>query len=133
MVGELIKNEVIAMIAGTSSIVNLPKAKVRIGQKIVHIRFRTKAKTDGLTYAFNVNPNTLKSDFELWVCGSPNCYYLIPISEIGNIYHHPNGYPDYQHPEIRVLDINIHTHLCKFGPGTLQQDFSRYFCATLID
>jgi hypothetical protein len=44
MVGELIKNEVIAMIAGTSSIVNLPKAKVRIGQKLFIFAFGQKLK-----------------------------------------------------------------------------------------
>jgi len=62
------------------------------------------------------------------ICGSSEIYYLIPISEIREIYQDPRAYPDRQHPEIRVIDVNVLTHRYTYGSG-LQKDMTAYFRA----
>ena len=98
------------------------------GKFIVHLRFRSSPKADGWTYAYNINPNTLSADFEVWICGSSKIYYLIPMHVLEKIYNDPNTYVDYQHPEIRVIDINTTTHSALYGSGG---DFTSYYCSTL--
>ena len=115
MVGEVAKNEVLRRLAGTASIIRLPKTKVKIGNTVIHTRFRSSSKSGGNIWSFNINPNTLTADFELWVCGSSVVYYLIPRTTIERIYNDPAGYPDYAHDGIRVADINSATHMCSYG------------------
>jgi hypothetical protein len=127
------KAKVVATIAGTTSYRKVPKAKYRVGDTTVHVRFRSKPKGDGVTHSFNINPNTLSADFELWICGSEDNFYLIPMSELKDIYDHPNVYRDYRHPDIRVLDVNTKSHRCTFGRNSLDRDFGAYFRATLAE
>jgi hypothetical protein len=117
MVGEAAKVEVLRHLAKGANIIPLPKAKVRIGGSVVHVRFRSGPKSDGHTWSFNINPNTLTADFELWICGSSAAYYLIPKSTIRQIYDDPSSYPDHTHSEIRVAEVHAATHRCTYGPG----------------
>jgi hypothetical protein len=105
--------------------------KYRIGDDVVHGRYRSGPKKgQPAKYSFNINPNTLSADWELWICGQDG-YYLIPITDIKLIYDDPHGYVDRRHPEIRVCDIDLHTHRASFARGGKYLDFSRYFRATL--
>ena len=129
--GNEIKAIVLRKIAGALSIRQKPKAKWQIGSALVHVRFRSEPKSDGATYAFNINPNTLSAAFELWICGSADSFYLIPMSELRDIYNDPNGYRDYAHPEIRVADIQTRNHRCIYGRGNLSRDFGKFYCVPM--
>jgi hypothetical protein len=98
--------------------------------KVFHVRFRSNPKRDGVTYAFNINPNTLRADYEVWICGAANNYYLIPISTIRSLYDDPDTYVDNRHPEIRVADIRCSDHRCLYGKGGKSEDFALYYLAT---
>ena len=111
----------------------LPKAKYRIAEKTVHVRFRSNPKRDGRTYAYNINPNTLTADFEVWICGDAERYYLLPIARIREIYADPDAYTDYRHPEIRVLDVDTTTHRIMYGHGGKTADGTGYYRRTLKD
>jgi hypothetical protein len=124
---DTIKDDVLTKIANGRPVVRIPRAKARIGSSVIHIRFRSNGKSGGI-WSFNINPNTLTVDFELLICGSSEIYYLIPISEIREIYQDPRAYPDRQHPEIRVIDVNVLTHRYTYGSG-LQKDMTAYFRA----
>ena len=103
-----------------------------VGEKILHIRYRSKPVSGGgSTYSYNINPNTLASDFEVWICGNTGIYYLIPIQVVEFIYNHPDAYVDYTHPERRVADVNIDNDRCRYARGGQTMDFSSYRCATL--
>lgn len=130
-VGAAEKARVLASLAEGRSVQPLPKHKVRIDNFTVHVRFRTNAKTSGGVWSFNANPNTLTADYELLICGSPECYYLIPVSRIKEIYDDPRAYVDRRHPKIRVLDVTTKTHQCRFGPTGLERDFTAYYRARL--
>ena len=131
MAGEEAKAAVLKRLAGARHIVPLPKHRVKLGDVIVHTRFRSAAKKGGTVWSFNINPNTLTADFELWVCGSKNAYYLIPRERIHEIYNAPNGWTDYAHPEIKVAEVDTRTHACAYrkGPGI---DFGPYYLAHLL-
>lgn len=107
------------------------QSKWYVGNNIIHVRYRSSPKADGWSYAYNINPNTLTSDFEVWICSNSDVYYLMPISVIKKIYYAPEAYVDYHHPDIRVVDINSQTHFALYGRGGKQMDFSSYFRAKL--
>jgi hypothetical protein len=126
--GDAAKSQVLNFLANGNAIQNLGKAKVRIGARSVHVRYRSNPKSGGVVWSFNANPNTLTADYELWICGSAEHYYLIPIAEIKEIYEDPAAYPDHRHPEIRVLEVDQGTHRCRYGSNR-QKDFAPYFRA----
>jgi hypothetical protein len=130
VVGESAKRDVLKHLAKGRPVTPLPKAKVKIGSVVVHTRFRSNSKSGGSIWSFNINPNTLTADFELWICGSSAAYYLIPKATVEKIYNDPAGYTDYTHGEIRVADINFQTHRCTYGKGR-SADFTAYFKANL--
>ncbi len=117
MVGEHVKKAVLERLAAGRQISPLGKAKVRIGTAVVHVRFRARANRGGVVWLFNINPNTLTADYELWICGSPSIYYLVPKSTVSNIYDDPATYPDRSHREIKLANINSKTHWCAYGSG----------------
>lgn len=125
------KKQVISKIAGNLPIQVLPKDKVRVGRTIIHVRCTTRGKGGGRTWSFNINPNTLTAHYELWICGKPDKYYLIPIEVMKAIYDDPASWPDKMHPEIRVADIDTRTHECFYGG--VAKGFSSYFCAPLFE
>ena len=107
-------------------------SKWYVGETIVHMRFCSRPKTsDGVTYAYNINPNTLRADYEIWICGEAGVYYCIPTEVMKAIYRNPEGYVDRRHPEIRVAEVDTRTHQALYARGGQHLDFSPYFRATL--
>jgi hypothetical protein len=132
---ELIKKQVLDTIANGKNwqvAKGQGPAKWKIGNKIVHVRYRSGPKADGITYSYNINQNTLKSEYEIWICGDATSYYLIPINEIQDIYNDPGAYIDKWHPDLRVADINTQTHRASYSRRGITKDFSSYFCAVLF-
>jgi hypothetical protein len=132
---QLMKEKVIRQIADGRSWEKAAKHHGRekwlVGEDIVHVRYRSGPVKSGATYAYNINPNTLTADYEVWICGSPECYYLIPMRVIRTIYNHPEAYVDWTYPERRVADINVNNDQCRFAREGKTMDFSSYYCATL--
>ena len=85
----------------------------------------------GPHYKFNINHNTLSADFEVWICGSSDQYFLIPIDIIKQIYLYRGTYIDYHHPEIRVVSVNTQTSQATYARGGMKLDLTPYFLATL--
>lgn len=126
------KEIVLRKIASGKPIRLLPKSKVEIDGKIFHYRldsFRSNGK-----YPFNINPNTLTADYEVWICGDESTFYVIPISEIKKIYSDPNTYTNRtpNQENIRTLDIHTSTNEVKFGSNK-QINFTAYKNKTLSD
>ena len=82
-------------------------------------------------YKFNINPNTLSADYELWVCGSASVYYLIPISLMQCIYQNPNTYVDRMHPKIRMVSVDIDSHVVTYASGGVKSSLRGYLRAIL--
>lgn len=98
----------------------------RIGETKIHARFcRTNDRIPHL-FKFNINPNTLASNYELWICGRADLYYLIPTSLMQTIYDDPNTYPDNRHPEIRVVSVDVSTNKITYKTGGGKLDIAEY-------
>ena len=97
--------------------VPLGSSKFRLGSHVVHTRFCSEDADRPGKFKFNINPNTLTADFELWVCGAPSKFYLVPMPILKKVYDDPATYVDRAHPEIRVVSIAAHLNRAQYGSG----------------
>jgi hypothetical protein len=111
------KRVALAAVANGAPYLPAGRAKYRIGAEIVHVRFCSAYSGAPSKFKFNINPNTLSATYELWICGSAAIYYLMPISFVKGIYENPFTYPDRQHPGIKVVSVDAHTHSVTFASG----------------
>lgn len=123
---EAIKDKVLSLIAGPNGYVFIGKSKYRLGKQSVHVRFCSANRNTGLMYKFNINPNTLSADFELWICGNTETFYLVPVTVIKDIYSNPNTYVDRHHPDIRVVSVDTERHLVMYARGGQSKDIRKY-------
>lgn len=112
-----IKHEVLQKIARSAPVKSAPKSMFRVGQALVHVRFNKRNASSPAKYKFNINPNTLRADFELWICGNSSCFYLMPISFLVQLYDHPQAYEDNHHPNIKIVSVDIHTNEVMYARG----------------
>lgn len=123
---DTIKKTVLALIAGQSGIWPSGKATFIIQNKKIHVRYCSPP-----TYKFNINPNTLRADYEVWICGREDCYYLIPIEVIRKIYNDPQVYVDNLHPEIRIVSVKERSNEAMFASGGKTVNLTPYRGACL--
>ena len=107
------------------------RAKYRKGLHVIHVRFCSPDRFASPHYKFNINPNTLSADYEVWICGDANTYYLIPIQLMRRIYYDPQSYVDSRHPEIRVVSVNASTNTVTYATGGRTTDITPYLRRTL--
>jgi hypothetical protein len=107
------------------------RSKYRIAERSVHVRYCSSSKTNGSLYKFNINPNTLTADYELWICGAANSYYLLPIETIEQMYKDPEAYVDRHHEEIRVVSVNTENESATYARDGKSLDLKPYFRATI--
>jgi hypothetical protein len=114
---DAIKTKVLSSLAGAETWYPSGKSKVQVGSATIHVRFCSTNHRSPSKYKFNINPNTLSADYELWICGDVGTYYLIPIDVIKQIYSDPNTYPDYHHDEIKVVSVDSHGNYVTYATG----------------
>ena len=120
------KAAVLEQIAGGTRWRAEGQTNYRFPAGLVHARFKTSGP-----FSFNVNPATLRADYELWICGGPAVYYLLPQSVVRGMYEHPEAYVDARHPEIRVVSVDVDRHRATFARGGETLDLRPYFKASL--
>jgi len=123
---EAIKRKTIEHIANDKVFNYIGKAKYQIGNTVVHVRFCNTDLRGSSKYKFNINPHTLSADYEIWICGRPDSYYLIPISIMNDIYSHPDAYIDTRHPEIRVVTLDAGTNRLIYARGGVSLNLGPY-------
>ena len=126
-----VKQATLQQIAGNSQVVFVGNAKARIESRVVHFRYCSENRAAPGKYKFNINPNTLSADFELWICGVPQHFYLMPISIVRGFYQHPEAYIDNHHPNIRIVSVDAEQHRATYARGGMSADLSQYFRASL--
>jgi hypothetical protein len=131
MSGEEIKREVLDKISAGQGWSWAGKARVKIGHITIHVRYCSADGKQSPHYKFNVNPNSLRADYELWICGSPEVWYLVPIDVINRMYSDPAAYPDYRHPDIRVVSLNKSTNSVTYAAGGRSAELSEFLGRTL--
>jgi hypothetical protein len=112
-----IKAVVLSTLAGSHGWSPLGKSTVRVGKANVHVRFCSANPRSPSKYKFDINPNTLSADYELWICGDRHTYYLIPIEVIKKMYSDPNAYSDHHHEEIKVVSVDSQSDYVTYATG----------------
>jgi hypothetical protein len=125
------KKVALSKISNGAAIVSVGNAKVRIKNLVVHVRFCSRNLSAPGKFKFNINPNTLSADFELWICGSAVIYYLMPLEFMQGIYNNPDTYIDRMHPEIRVVSVDANVHTATYASGGVNTSLRDYLCASL--
>ena len=123
-----IKVAVFNRIAQGETVTRCGREIYRMGEMKVHARYCAPGSEH---YKFNLNPNTLRADFELWICGSAEHWYLIPIDVIRQMYDHPAAYPDNLHADIRVVTVDAQSHRVVYAAPSILLDLVPYFQATI--
>jgi len=80
------KYSALAKIANGKPASSIVKSKFRIDDTVVHVRYCSTNMKAPEKYKFNINPNTLLADYEMWICGSATTYYLMPVAFMREIY-----------------------------------------------
>lgn len=130
MIEELEKRNALRKIAGDRPIARMPRATVMIGRQTVHAQFSAAPKTAPDTWSFHVNKNILLADFDVWVCGTGESYYLVPKDASREIYNAADGWSDSAHPDVKLVEIDRQSHICVYRAGQ-GIDFSAYYQASL--
>jgi len=125
------KNAALAKVAKGANVVTAGNAKFRIGKAVIHVRYCSPNAAAPGKFKFNINPNTLSADYELWVCGSADVYYLMPISFMREIYDNPDTYVDRRHPEIRVVSVDTYSHNVTYASGGVKGSLRAYLGSPL--
>ena len=123
-----IKEAVFDQIAPGEAAVRCGVEMYRVRGSQVHARYCAPGSGN---YKFNLNPNTLRADFELWICGTLDHWYLIPVQVIQQMYEHPAAYRDPFHPESCALGVDPVSHRARYARPSVTLDLTPYFAATL--
>lgn len=120
------KAKALARLASGIPLHSRGRSKVEVGGLVIHTRFCSANDSAKGKYKFNINPNTLSADAELWVCGSGDAYYLLPIALMWSIYEDPLTYVDHTHPEIRVVSVDAASHTITYAAGGKSVTIAKY-------
>jgi hypothetical protein len=81
-------------------------------------RFHIKVKTGNLKkYPFNINDTVLAADYEVYVCGTQDLYYVVPVELIKQMHTEPSAMPDNTHPGLTIIDIYPAEDIIIYGTG----------------
>ena len=99
---DIFRESVLRKIAGYKAFKKVGRVSYEIDGNTYHI----KVKTGQLKkYPFNINKAVLSADYEVYVCGTDELYYVIPVELIRKMHLDPSAMPDYTHPGLTVVDV----------------------------
>ena len=125
------KQAALKAIANAAPISAAGNAKFRVGKNAVYVRFCSENENSPDKFKFNINHNTLSAEYELWICGSAETYYLMPMSFIRRIYDNPSTYEDRHHPGIKVVSVDVAAHSVQYAKGGVSASLRPYHRARL--
>ena len=114
---EQLKSKVLAAVVGNIHSPKIGRAKFSSDHGTIQIRFCRRNEKSPAIYKYNINRNTLSADFELWICGTADHWYLMPMKFIREIYGDPETYQDWHHPGIKVVSVKTEKHSVMHGTG----------------
>jgi len=126
-----IKNAVLDKVFSGRRWHKVGRAKFASNGHVVHVRYCSPASKNNPHYKFNINHNTLTADYELWICGSENTYYLIPMDVIREMYNHPDAYVDNHHPDITIVSVYTNKHEVMYAAGGTTLNLYEFYRQTL--
>ncbi len=123
--------EVLNRMARGGQVIPLGRAMYLIGHSTAHVRFCSTSSPVSSMYKFGINQNTLRADYEVWICGGADLYYLIPVDTIRSIYEDPDAYFDRRHPQICIASVDAKADFATYARGGRALNLSPYLKRTL--
>ncbi len=114
---------VLSALSGGNVTRKIGNVTYEIEGKSYHIKMVTGNKSK---YPFNINNTVLKADFEIYICGSSELYYVIPINVIKMMHEDPAAMPDNTHPGYTVIDVHPNEDKIIYGTHGKSIDISSY-------
>lgn len=96
------RKKVLDKIADDDEYRQIGRVSYDIAGKIFHIKVVTGKKKN---YPFNINKTVLKADYEVYVCGTSELFFVIPISIVKKMHEDPNAMPDYRNKDYTVVVV----------------------------
>jgi hypothetical protein len=124
---DVAKREVLKRIAKNRPPFPSGRALWQIGGLMVHVRFCSPDKSGASRFKFNINPTTLSADYELWICGDENTFYLVPHSTIKEMYEDPHAYVDRHHKQLTVVTVESSLHSATYAKGGKSIDIEEFY------
>jgi hypothetical protein len=125
--------EVMNHVAGPGAWVLGSERKYIARGKRIHAKAVSPATARNGRCPFNINPNALDADYELWICGTADCYYLIPTDIVRLMYIDPDAYVNKEpgQEEIHTVTVLLREHSANYAKGGKRRDFKPYFLRTI--
>jgi hypothetical protein len=125
---ESCRQSVLSKLAGSKS----TKKVGRVTHEIEGKRYHIKVKSGSLgKYPFNINPTVLAADYEVYVCGTDQLYYVLPMGEIEKMHADGNAMPDNAYSGYTILDVYPANNRIIYGIGGKELDIAKYRNLTL--
>jgi|SRR6266404_1087415 len=121
-----IKRAALNRIAGGDSWQTAKRSKFLVGHNVVHVRYCGPSRSNNRLYKFNINPNTLRADYELWICGNADENYLIPRPIIKQMYDDAEAYVDTRHEGIRMISVDNENDTATYARNGKKPDLKPY-------
>jgi len=99
----------------------------------VHVRFCSKQLPEKEQYWFNINSNTLRADFEVWICGGQDSFYVMPTEVIRDMYEDPDSIVDSTYPDFRVVTVFVEDHEVLYAKPGVRMKIEKFYCKGFLD
>lgn len=112
-----VKASALQLIAAGQLIKKIHRSLYQVGDFRVHVRLCRVDPRRPSAFKFGINHATLSAHAELWICGDPSVYFLLPMSVIQSMYHDPESYVDRWHPSIRIASVDVAYGTSRYARG----------------
>lgn len=126
---DLHRQNVLSAISSGLTATKIGKVTYEIQGQRYHIKMVTGNKDK---YPFNINKTVLASDYEVYICGSSDVYYVIPIDVIRMMHEDPSAMPDNTHPGYTIIDVHPDKNSINYGTHGKSVNIKPYRNATLL-
>ena len=104
-----------------------PIQEGRVTYSINGLIFHIKGKAgSGNDYPFNINNAVLGADYEVYICGNSNLFYVIPIDIIRQVHSDPNAMADRHNPGYTIIHIRTDVNELLYAAPAQTIDISSY-------
>jgi len=120
---ESYRQEVLRRISNGYRPIKQGKVTYSINGFSFHLKVKTGISND---YPFNINDTVLSADYEVYICGDHNLFYIIPIDIIKKVHSDPNAMGDRHHPGYSIIHIMPDVDELLYAAPAQTIDITRY-------
>lgn len=122
---DVYREKVLRKLAGENPYKKVSGVVFQIAGKRFHIKVKTGTQRK---YPFNINDTVLSADYQVLICGTDECYYVLPIDLMRKMHTDPLAMPDYRNEDkgYTIYDVHPQQNKIVFGTGGKSVDVAKY-------